>query len=302
MQRKPLGRGLKALIPEHIASRRKEGGVSRKPTTGQSVVQDDGEKMFKIQVEKIFQNSLQPREYFDGEKLEELAVSIKEKGVMQPVIVRKAGKGFELIAGERRWRASQIAGLKSIPAIVRQVSDSAVLEMALIENIQRENLNPVEEGRAFKKLSDEYDLTQEEIAKKVGKERSTIANAMRLLKLPLSIQDDISEGLLSMGHARSLLSLKEREEQLFVRDKIIEKGLSVRATEKLISGGLRPGKAKSSKEKDVHLAQFENNLQNALGTKVKIVNKSGKGKVEVYFHSEEELEGIFVNLLEGKNV
>ncbi len=226
MNRKRLGRGLGALIPE------------KKETSGPS----DG--ITAVPVDEIAPNRYQPRTVFNEGSLRDLAASIKLRGVIQPIIVSKKRNGYELVAGERRWRAVKSLGYKEIPAIVKVMRDSDSLELALIENIQRENLNPIEEAQAYERLMNEYALTQEELSKRVGKSRSTVANLLRLLKLPDRIRDDLSDGRLSMGHARALLAIESDEEKLRLREQIIDMGMNVRETEK----GAKTGAASKSKK------------------------------------------------------
>ncbi|MBI4378440.1 MAG: ParB/RepB/Spo0J family partition protein, partial [Nitrospinae bacterium] len=214
MQRRALGKGLKALIPDVDKSR--------------------GE-ILEIPIEDVRPNRYQPRKMFNDNRLAELVDSIKEKGIVQPIIVQRIDDGYELIAGERRWRAAQKAGMDKIPALVRVVTGEESLELALIENIQRENLNPLEEARAYQRLANEFQLTQEEISKKVGKDRSSVANYLRLLKLPQEIQDSISNEELTMGHARAILSLPSVKEQIHLKDRIIKRGMSVREVESFIN-------------------------------------------------------------------
>ncbi|MDO8746240.1 MAG: ParB/RepB/Spo0J family partition protein, partial [Thermodesulfovibrionales bacterium] len=227
--------------------------------------------------------------------LKELAASIKEKGVLQPIIVSRAGDGsFKLIAGERRWRASQLAGLKKIPAIVKNVASRDSLEIALIENIQREDLNPVETAEAFHKLMRDFNLTQEDLSEKVGKERATVANYLRLLKLPEEIKSLISDGSLSMGHARAILSIEGRANQTDAAIKVINKGLSVRETETLAKGITLSGTKKSRTHKghkDPQIASLEDKLIKSLGTKVRIQHKGKKGgRIEIEYYSLDELD------------
>jgi ParB family chromosome partitioning protein len=266
-----LGRGLNALIPER------------------------GEEMLHLEVSRISAGGEQPRKIFRDDALKELAASIKEKGVLQPIIVSRAGDGsFRLIAGERRWRASQLAGLKKIPAIVKNVASRDSLEIALIENIQREDLNPVETAEAFHKLIRDFSLTQEELSEKVGKERATVANYLRLLKLPEEIKSLISDGSLSMGHARAILSIEGRANQTDAARKIIKKGLSVRETETLAKSTALSGTKKSKTHKgpkDPQIASLEDKLIKSLGTKVRIHHKGKKGgRIEIEYYSLDELD------------
>ncbi len=272
-----LGKGLEALIPER------------------------GEEVLHLEISRIFPGE-QPRKIFRDNSLKELAASIKEKGVLQPVIVSRAGDGsFRLIAGERRWRAAQIAGLKKIPAIVKNVASRDSLEIALIENIQREDLNPLETAEAFNKLLKDFNLTQEELSERVGKERATVANYLRLLRLPDEIKSLMSDGSLSMGHSRAILSIENRTQQLEAARKILTKGLSVREAEALAKNISLDGakKAKSHKShKDPQIASLEDKLIKSLGTKVRIKHKGKKGgTIEIEYYSLDELDRLLEALI-----
>jgi len=277
-KRKALGKGLGALLPT--------GGVSASMT---------GKRVFmQCPIEKITPNRYQPRKVFDETALAELVSSVKEKGVLQPLIVRSAGNdSFELIAGERRWRAAQKAGLKEVPVVIKEVSDRESLEIAIIENIQRAELNPVEEAEGYRRLMDEFSYTQEELAGKVGKERATVSNHLRILKLPEEVKKDIADGRLSLGHAKALLGLGKGEEIIDIKKTVIKKGMSVRETEALVKrtrqGGL---KKKTPAKVDNDLAGLEERLKRHFGTRVRIARKGGKGKVEIDFYSDEELDSL----------
>ncbi|MBU0952394.1 MAG: ParB/RepB/Spo0J family partition protein [Elusimicrobia bacterium] len=289
---KGLGRGLEALIP---------GGILGK--------QPDirGEEILKLTLDKIKPNKYQARKKFDIEKLTELAQSIKEKGVIQPLIVSPSlipGE-FELIAGERRYRACKMTGLKEIPAIVRHVNDKERSQISLIENIQREDLDPIEEANGFKSIIEEFKLTQEELAKLVGKERSVVANTLRLLNLPEEIQELVSSGSITSGHARTLAGIPESDKQKELLKRIQREKLTVREIENIVkdwkseirrSGG-KPVKRKRSAE----LIDFENNLQKALGTKVQVFSRGKKGKIIIHFYSLEELDKIVRELKKSRN-
>ena len=270
---KRLGKGLGALIPEKV----KEGALS------------DGVKEIKIGI--IRPNKLQPRKKFNAEKLKDLKNSIKEKGIIQPIIVRPAEDGFELIAGERRFRAAKELGYDQIPAIVKKVSDADSLEMALIENIQREELNPVEEANAYMELIEKFKFSQDEVSKAVGKDKSTISNTLRLLSLPRLIQDYISDNLISMGHAKAILSLPTERPKIRFAKRIIKKNLSVRQTEELVKVKLQ-GKPKKTNQKDAHLYSLEEGLQHYLGTRVKISHGKKRGKIEIFYYSNEDLDRV----------
>ena len=278
MQRRALGKGLKALIP---------------------VTDEKVGSAFEIAVEDVRPNRYQPRKIFDDLKLTELVNSIREKGVVQPIIVQKSDSGYELIAGERRWRAAQKAGLNKIPAIIREVSSEESLELALIENIQRENLNPIEEARAYQRLSDEFYQTQEDIAKKIGKDRSTVANFLRLFKLPKEIQDSISNEELTMGHARALLSLASAKEQLSLKDRIVKRKMSVREVESYVNRSRETKKESSKKRVDMFKDRLEGELQRFFGTEVRILKGRNKGKIEIIFYNDEDLERI-IELIKGE--
>ena len=273
MQSKPgLGRGLGALL-------------SSTPTEGDTLMQ--------VRVDQVEANPNQPRKSFDSNALDELSASIRSSGLIQPVVVRRHGPGFQLIAGERRWRAARQAGLTHIPAIVREVTDAESLELALVENLLREDLNPMEEGEAFDKLLSQFAWTQEELAQRVGKDRSSISNALRLLRLPLPIQEDLRSGRLTMGHARALLALATPAEQLKLRDDILAHDWSVRATEDSIrtTTESRPRRPKQ-RRRSAELAAVEDALQRNLMTRVRIVGSERQGRIEVTYANAEELERI----------
>lgn len=257
------------------------------------------EPRMEIPVTEIVPNKFQPRRIFDEEALRELAQSIKLHGVIQPVIVRRTMTGYELVAGERRWRASQLAGLTVLPAIVREYSDGEMTEIALIENIQRENLNPVEEAGAYRRLMEEFGLTQEEVAKKIGRSRSLIANTIRLLNLTPVVQELVSRGTLSMGQARPLLALEDAELQQEAADTIIAEGLSARDAEELVRRLLatpRAPKAKKQEKREIFLTEAEDRLKLALGTQVKIKPGKLKSKIEIEYYSADDLERIIESL------
>ncbi|NOX20482.1 MAG: ParB/RepB/Spo0J family partition protein [Nitrospirae bacterium] len=269
-----LGKGLNALIP------------------------DSGAGVREIDVSKIKPGPEQPRKDFDEKALKELAQSIREKGLLQPVILRKAeGGGYYLVAGERRWRAARSAGLKKIPAIIKDVDSSTAIELALIENIQRDDLNPVEMAEAFQRLIDEYGYTQEQLSKRLGKERATIANYLRILKLPIEIRDLIVKGELSLGHAKALLSVPTRSLQIQLAREIIKKGLSVREAEQLCSRKKPSRTTKKKKEKDPNIVALEERLKQSLGTKVQINHKGKRGKIEIEYYSLDELDRLLEILL-----
>ena len=282
MTRKVLGRGLGALIPsktpDHLPP----------PAT---VAHQTG--LLQLDLGKIIPNPHQPRKEFAADKLDELSASITARGLIQPVIVRPLGDGrYELIAGERRWRAAGQAGLSKIPAVVRNAESAEALELALIENIQRQDLNPVETAQAYRHLAETFDLSHEEIAVKVGKDRSSVTNLLRLLNLPEEIQKDLASGVISMGHARALLGIPDRAVQLEARAAVIAKGLSVRETELLVKRLGRPRKAPagSSAKKDIYISELENSIRSALSTKVTIRHHGKSGTIELHYFSVEELD------------
>jgi ParB family chromosome partitioning protein len=271
-----LGKGLQALFPES------------------EFVQGD-KNVIEIPVGEIRPNNLQPRREFDQGKLEELTNSIAAHGVLQPVVVRTVIGGYELVAGERRWRASKAAGLDTIPAVVREFSDGEMMEIALIENLQREDLNPLEEAAAYNTLLEEFGLTQEELSQRLGKSRSHIANILRLLLLPAEIQEHVSRGTITMGHARALLGLDRTDKQVEACRYVIKKGLSVRETEALVRRlnlGSREKKKGRRQEKESYLVEIEANLQESLGTKVQILPGKQKGRIEIEYYTEDDLERI----------
>jgi ParB family chromosome partitioning protein len=282
MDKRPaLGKGLSALIPdapEPLAS-----------TT-------------EVDIDRLVPNRFQPRAQMDDARLDDLARSITANGVIQPIVVRRDGDRFHIIAGERRWRAAQKAGLMRVPVVVRNVADGqerSLLEMALVENIQRENLNPIDEALAYRRLSDEFRLTQEEIASAVGKDRASIANFQRLLRLPAEVQANVASGTLSMGHARALLALASESDQRSVARDVISRNLSVRETEALVRKATEtanPKEPPAPKAVDVHTRAAEDRLRLALGTRVRIVRQGTRGRIEVDFGSEDELIRIYDQL------
>ena len=279
MNRKALGKGINALIPDF------EEGV---PEAEKSLATD-------LLIDEISPNHLQPRNYFDDKKLNDLMSSIKEHGVLQPVVVQKVDAGFELIVGERLWRASKKLGLKKIPAVIREVNDEQSLEIAIIENIHRQDLNPIEEAEAYARLSNEFELTQEMVAEKVGKSRTAVANILRLLKLSRNIKEDLISEKISMGHARALLGLEESKQMETLRNEIVKQDLTVRQTEtrvnKLKKGVLdKPITQKINK--DIFTKDLEKDLARRLGTKVNILPKKNGGKLIVTYYSDDDLERI----------
>jgi ParB family transcriptional regulator, chromosome partitioning protein len=282
-KRPALGKGLSALIPDAPPA------VASGP--------------LEVDIDRLSPNELQPRMQFDDEKLEELAASIKAKGIIQPILVRPiAGGAYRIIAGERRWRAAQRAGLLKVPVVVREIGegDQQLLELALIENVQRENLNPLDEAIAYQRLADQFSLTQEQIAAAVGKDRSSVANFMRLLRLPEEVRADLAAGTLTMGHARTLLTLPDEAAQRHAAREVISRSLSVRDTEALVKRLAGPAPASAEKAppppSDVHTRAAEDRMRFALGAKVKIVRRGDGGSIEIAFDSEAELNRLYEHL------
>lgn len=284
-----LGRGLSALIKD--SSQEEE-----KKTEGKT-----SNEVILIDINKIAPNPNQPRKRFDDEKIQELAESIQLHGIIQPIIVRSVENGYEIIAGERRWRASRKAGLKEVPCLIKIFSEQDNLLVALIENLQREDLNPMEESIAYQYMITNFSLTQDEIAKNVGKSRPYVANALRLQKLPTEIQDMVSSGALSAGHARTLLALETPTEQIALAKNIILNGLSVRQVETQIKEQGQTKQPKSNKEKDPAFQHIESDIKDVLGTKVKIKENNHKGTIQLSFYSREELERLIELLMSIKN-
>jgi ParB family transcriptional regulator, chromosome partitioning protein len=279
-KRPALGRGLSALIPDSPAA---------------SAVTD---RALEVDSDLLRPNKFQPRTHMDDERIEELSRSIRSNGIIQPIVVRKVDSGYEIIAGERRWRAAQRVGLLKVPVVVRDLPEDRLLPVALIENIQREDLNPIEEAHAYRRLVDEFHLTQEQIADAVGRDRSSVANFLRLLRLPQEVRSNLASGALSMGHARALLGLAEEESQLQFARNIVAGNLSVRETEALIRKAQTSPAPKPAPQKDVHTRAAEDKLHLALGTRVRIVRRGKGGKLEVDFTSEDELQRIYEYLTE----
>jgi ParB family chromosome partitioning protein len=276
------------------------------PVPAEVAAPDMRDRVQHVSLDRIRASALQPRKEFSPESLQELADSIREQGIVQPLIVRERNGFFELIAGERRWRAAQLLNLMEVPVITREADDRTVLELALIENLQRENLNAIEEAVGYTQLAEQFQLTQEEIALKVGKSRTAVANATRLLKLPPVIQGYVREGRLSVGHAKVILSLPEEKSQKDAAERAIKDGLNVRQTEGLIAKlqarGARPTAtvestaAATTPAGDPHISRLEDKLREKLGTKVQLRYHQGKGVVEISFYSDAELEGVLQTL------
>lgn len=286
--RKALGRGLSALIP---------------PKQSQVPASSANSGLLSLPLDQIQPNPLQPREVFDPERLAELAQSIRENGIIQPIIVRHAGDSYQLIAGERRWRAAKLAALSHVPVVIQDFADDRLMEITLIENIQREDLNPIEVAHAFDRLNKEFHLSHDQIAQRTGKDRSTITNLLRLLKLPGDIQALLASHRLSMGHARALLGLPTPELQLEVAQRIASEGLSVRQVEKLVQKMTEPREPRSAEEipLDANARAALQELERVLGTRVRIVQKSeNRGRIEIEYYSVEELTRIY-EVIVGEN-
>jgi ParB family chromosome partitioning protein len=301
IKRPALGRGLSALIRDTA----QQSAADRAPREQPGA---DRGRPTELDIDLLTPNPRQPRVHIDDARLEELAQSIRANGVIQPIVVRRVEEGgdgehhsrYEIVAGERRWRASQRAGLLKVPVALREVPDDKLLEVALIENIQREDLNPIEEAQAYRRLTDELQLSQETIAAQVGKDRASIANYMRLLRLPAEVRSAISEGELSMGHAKALLSLTDEAAQRRVGRDVIARGLSVRETEALVRSETTPKEERvPAPRADANTRAAEEQLKLALGTRVRIIRKGPAGRIEVDFTNEQELQRLFEKLTES---
>jgi len=275
MKRQALGKGLDALLPKS------------KPVPS---------ALIELALDQIRRNPYQPRVHFESDKLQELAASIRENGVLQPVIVRRVDDGYELIAGERRWRAAQLAGLARIPAIVQEVSDEKLLERALVENIQRDDLNAIEEATAYQLLIDQFKLTQEEVAQRVGKSRTAVTNTLRLLRLPPPVQQGLLAGEVSMGHARALLPLPKTQQLALSRD-IVKRGLSVRQVEQMVQRLLNPPAAPKPAGPDSNTRSAAHKLEQRWKTRVDIMRNGAAGRIVFHFSSEDELDRLYGELM-----
>ena len=285
-KRPALGRGLSALIPP--------APPPQAPPASAAGAHGDASRAQEIDIDLITPNPRQPRTFIEEHGLEELAQSIRTHGVIQPILVRRVDGRYEIVAGERRWRASQRAGLLKVPVVVRDVPDDKLLEVALIENIQREDLNPIEEAQAYRRLADELALSQESIATAVGKDRATVANYMRLLRLPAEVKNDLAAGSLSMGHARALLALSDEPAQRRIARDVVANGLSVRETEARVRRETAPAPPPTPpKPADPNTRAAEEQLRVALGTRARIVRKGKGGRIEVDFATEDELQRLF---------
>jgi len=276
-----LGKGLGALLPEYG--------------------QPEPKTLLYCGIEEIIPNRSQPRKHFDESKLQELAESIKEKGILEPLLVRRTDQGYELIVGERRWRAAQKAGLKEVPVVVKEADRREVLEISLIENLQREDLNPIEAAESFKHLLEEFNIRQEDLSQRIGKDRTTITNTLRLLKLPLEVRNQLLQNRITSGHARAILSLESKEKQKELCALIIKKGLSVREAEAIAKRwSEKPKKTTLVKRKgdlESQLGSLQDSLRKYLGTKVHITQKGKRGKIEIEYYSHEDLERIVEAIL-----
>ena len=303
MAKPALGRGLGALLGDSPIAKPPVPAPNSTTILGAASAADLRERVQRVALDRVHPCPFQPRKDFSPETLRELADSIKEQGIVQPLIVRERQGHLELIAGERRWRAAQLLGLKEVPVILREADDRAVLELALIENLQRENLNAIEEAQGYSQLIEQFQLKQEEVATKVGKSRAVVANALRLLKLPPSIQTSIREGRLSVGHAKVILGLAGETQQRLAFERILKEGLNVRQTEGLVAR-LQAREAGTAAKvgpitplnRDTHVASLENQLRERLGTKVHLRYAHGRGALEVAFFSDAELERILLIL------
>lgn len=305
IKRNGLGKGLDSLIPDKNVKPEAEAKVSaeklknknpKDEQADQANIYDNPTGELLLNINEVEPNRSQPRKEFDEDTLLELADSVRQYGILQPLIVQKNKGYYEIIAGERRWRAAKLAGLKEVPVIIKEYTSQQVVEISLIENIQRENLNPIEEAMAFKRLLEEFNLKQDEVAERVSKSRTAVTNSMRLLKLDNKVQQMIIDDMISTGHARALLAIDNKEQQYSIATKIFDEKLSVRETEKLVKS-LKNPKKKNEKEKIEHVFVYNDlvdKMKNVMGTKVNINAKAnGKGKIEIEYYSEEELERIY---------
>ena len=292
IKKKGLGKGLDSLIPDNKSIK----SVTSEKSAEVKNEADIKEGVLTMKINEVEPNRDQPRKNFDEDALLELSDSIKQFGVLQPLLVRKRKEYYEIIAGERRWRAAKLAGVKEVPVIVKEYTDQEILEIGLIENIQRENLNPIEEAIAYKRLLEEFNLKQDEVAERVSKSRTAVTNSMRLLKLSDKVQQMIIDDMISTGHARALLAIDDPELQYTLANKIFDEKLSVRETEKLVKEIKNPKKPKEKKviENAFIYQDLEEKMKSVFGTKVSIASKGkGKGKIEIEYYSDDELEHLF---------
>ena len=294
VKRNGLGKGLDSLIPNK--SNKSPSTVEKQSVKTEKEEKSTATGEILVKINEVEPNREQPRKDFDEDSLMELADSIKQFGILQPLIVQKKKDYYEIIAGERRWRAAKLAGIKEVPIIIKDYSNQEIVEISLIENIQRENLNPIEEAMAYKRLLEEFNLKQDEVAERVSKSRTAVTNSMRLLKLSDRVQQMIVDDMISTGHARALLAIDDEEQQYMLANKIFDEKLSVRETEKLVKA-LKNPKKEVKKQKLEHTFVYQNieeQMKNIIGTKVSVNAKAnGKGKIEIEYYSEEELERIY---------
>lgn len=300
-----LGKGLDSLIPNsrgkesvHTVKSTEESTIVNKPVDNSEQKEKENEQMVKVT--QIEPNREQPRKNFEEESLNELAESIRQFGILQPLLVKKKGERYEIIAGERRWRAAKLAGVKEVPVVVRDYTDQEIMEIALIENIQRENLNPIEEAMAYKRLLKEFNLKQDEVAERVSRSRTAVTNSMRLLKLNDRVQQMIIDDMISTGHARALLAIEDEEQQYMLANKIFDEKLSVRETEKLVKALKNPKKEEKKPEVENQFVytNIEEQMKSLIGTKVSVHAKAnGKGKIEIEYYSPDDLERIYELLM-----
>lgn len=289
MVKKGLGRGLSSLFRTFDGI--EEDSTIKEPVQHEQIKEDEVKK--EIEIGLIDRNEGQPRKNFDEKALNELAQSIKSHGVIQPIILMKKNNRYMIIAGERRWRAARIAGLKTIPAVIREYTDRQIAEIAIIENLQREDLNPIESAKAIQDLIDKYNLTQEEVSEKIGKSRSAVANTIRLLSLPQELITLVETGKISAGHARTLITIQNKDIQLKLAEEVHNKKLSVRELENLIKQMTKPVKHKLVKAKSLELKDFEDKLSNKFSTKVNINGGDKKGKIIIEYYTADDLERIY---------
>jgi ParB family chromosome partitioning protein len=288
--RKALGRGLSALIPD-------SSDLPPPVAAPSSTREEQTVDQLHITADRIVPNPRQPRKHFSEREVDELAASIREHGILQPLVVRRQGEDYELIIGERRWRAAQRAGVREVPAVILDATDRAVVEMALVENVQRADLNPIELAMAFRALIEEESMTQDEVGRRVGLDRSTVANHLRLLELPDSIQEDLIDGSLTMGHAKAILQAPV-EQRVMVRDRILRAGSSVRDAEDLTRRvASKRAQRKGGPSRDIHLVDLEEQLQRGLSTKVRIVGRPDRGRIEIHYRGQDEMNRLADSLL-----
>lgn len=304
VKRGGLGKGLDSLIPSSTSTNLKKNAAAQKPEKQVEIVEKvvEVEKIIekpverKMKIGEVEPNREQPRKTFDEDSLIELAESIKQFGILQPILVTKKDNYYEIVAGERRWRAAKIAGLKEVPVVIKDFSEQEVVEISLIENIQRENLNPIEEAQAYKRLMEEFHLKQDEIAERVSKSRTAVTNSIRLLRLNENVQQMVIDDMISTGHARALLAVEDKEQQYVLGMRVFDEKLSVRETEALVKNILNPntktqGKRKEDQQLDIVYQQLEEKIKSIVGTKVAIHHKNNnKGKIEIEYYSQAELE------------